>query len=138
MIPGASSMASRASQRGVSLIELMVAITIAMLVTLGLIQIFGASRASSQMQEGLSRVDHVLRSVQTSGKAEGGNIFAVQGSPTDPGHLRTHVDSRSAMSVPEEESFRQIETFNQRQSEALQQRQPSFDPQQQIAPGLSR
>ncbi|MBN8480626.1 MAG: PilW family protein [Xanthomonadales bacterium] len=49
-------MASRASQRGVSLIELMVAITIAMLVTLGLIQIFGASRASSQMQEGLSRV----------------------------------------------------------------------------------
>jgi type IV pilus assembly protein PilW len=44
------------SQRGVSLIELMVAIVIAMLVTLGLIQIFGASRASSQMQEGLSRV----------------------------------------------------------------------------------
>ena len=56
MTLGASSMASRASQRGVSLIELMVAITIAMLLTLGLIQIFGASRASSQMQEGLSRV----------------------------------------------------------------------------------
>lgn len=42
--------------RGVSLIELMVAITIALLVTLGLIQIFGASRMSSQVQEGLSRV----------------------------------------------------------------------------------
>lgn len=56
MTPGASRLASRVSQRGVSLIELMVAITIAMLVTLGLIQIFGASRASSQMQEGLSRV----------------------------------------------------------------------------------
>ena len=49
-------MTSRTAQRGVSLIELMVAITIAMLLTLGLIQIFGASRASSQMQEGLSRV----------------------------------------------------------------------------------
>jgi type IV pilus assembly protein PilW len=34
----------------------MVAIVIAGLLTLGLIQIFGASRASSQMQEGLSRV----------------------------------------------------------------------------------
>lgn len=43
-------------QRGVSLIELMVAITIALLLTLGLIQIFGASRVSSQVQEGLSRV----------------------------------------------------------------------------------
>jgi type IV pilus assembly protein PilW len=42
--------------RGVSLIELMVAIAIASLVTLGLIQIFGASRVSSQLQEGLSRV----------------------------------------------------------------------------------
>jgi type IV pilus assembly protein PilW len=41
---------------GVSLIELMVAITIALLLTLGLIQIFGATRTSSQMQDGLSRV----------------------------------------------------------------------------------
>jgi len=97
-----------------------------------------ASLLVQARQEGLSRVDHVLRSVQTSDKAEGGNIFAVQGSPADPGHLRTHVDSRSAMSVPVEESFRQIETFNQRQSEALQQRQPAFDPPQQTAPGLSR
>ena len=44
------------SSKGVSLIELMVAITIASLLTLGLIQIFGATRVSTQMQEGLSRV----------------------------------------------------------------------------------
>ncbi len=43
-------------QSGVSLIELMVAIVIASLLVFGLIQIFGASRASSQTQEGLSRV----------------------------------------------------------------------------------
>lgn len=43
-------------QAGVSLIELMVAIVIASLLVLGLIQIFGASRASSQTTEGLSRV----------------------------------------------------------------------------------
>lgn len=43
-------------QAGVSLIELMVAITIAALLALGLVQIFGASAATSKMTEGLSRV----------------------------------------------------------------------------------
>ncbi|WP_440223493.1 PilW family protein [Dokdonella sp. MW10] len=42
--------------RGVSLIELMVALLIASLLLLGIIQIFGASRSSAQLQEGLSRV----------------------------------------------------------------------------------
>ena len=51
-----ATVAAWSSQRGVSLIELMVAITIAMLLTLGLVQIFGASRSSSMAQEGLSRV----------------------------------------------------------------------------------
>lgn len=43
-------------QFGLSLIELMVALTIGLLLTLGMIQIFGATRATYQMQEGLSRV----------------------------------------------------------------------------------
>lgn len=47
---------SRAHATGVSLIELMVALAIASLLTIGLIQIFGASRVTYQMQEGLSRV----------------------------------------------------------------------------------
>ena len=51
-----ATVADWSSQRGVSLIELMVAITIALLLTLGLVQIFGASRSSSMAQEGLSRV----------------------------------------------------------------------------------
>lgn len=54
--PNAATMRVRGSQRGVSLIELMVAIAIAMLLTLGLIQIFSASRVSSMTQESLSRV----------------------------------------------------------------------------------
>lgn len=41
---------------GLSLIELMVALAIGAVLTIGLLQIFSASRASSQMQEGLSRV----------------------------------------------------------------------------------
>ena len=43
-------------QAGVSLIELMIALLIAALISLGLVQIFGASSATSQMTEGLSRV----------------------------------------------------------------------------------
>lgn len=43
-------------QAGVSLIELMIALVIAGLLALGLVQIFGASKTTSDMQEGLSRV----------------------------------------------------------------------------------
>jgi type IV pilus assembly protein PilW len=41
---------------GVSLIELLIALVIAGLLALGLVQIFGASRSTSQLQDGLSRV----------------------------------------------------------------------------------
>ncbi len=46
----------RRGHRGLSLIELMVGLAIGALLTIGLIQVFAASRATSQMQEGLSRV----------------------------------------------------------------------------------
>ncbi|KAF1716684.1 hypothetical protein CSC74_07265 [Pseudoxanthomonas yeongjuensis] len=97
-----------------------------------------ASLLVQAKRDGLQQVDHVLRSVQTSRAPEGENIFAVQGSPSDPGHLRTHVNSRSAQDMPVEESFRQVEALNQRQTEPLQARQPSFDQPQQVASGLSR
>lgn len=97
-----------------------------------------ASLLVQAKQDGLSRVDHVVRSVQTSDKAEGGSIFAVQGSPADPGHLRTHVDSRSAAGVPLEESFRQLEVINRQKNESQQARQPAHDFPQHTAPGFSR
>lgn len=46
----------RSIQRGLSLIELMVALLIAGLLSLGIVQIFSASRITYQTQEGLSRV----------------------------------------------------------------------------------
>lgn len=46
----------RARQNGLSLIELMVALLISFLVSLGIVQIFSASRGTYQMQDGLSRV----------------------------------------------------------------------------------
>lgn len=46
----------RCAARGVSLIELMIALVIALLVSLAAVQIFAATRMSYQMQEGLSRI----------------------------------------------------------------------------------
>lgn len=63
------------SQRGLSLIELMVGILISSILLLGMYQIFSASRVTFQMQEGLSRVqengrfamDYLQRSVRMVG-----------------------------------------------------------------------
>ena len=97
-----------------------------------------ASLLVQSRQQGLSRVDYVLRSVQTSDRGAGENIFAVQGAPADPGHLRTHVDARAALDVPVEESFRQLEALRQQQGEVPQARQPTLDPPQQAMPGYTR
>ena len=97
-----------------------------------------ASLLVQSRQEGLSRVDHVLRSVRTTDKGEGENIFAVQGSSADPGHLRTHLDARAALRVPVEESFRQLEALRQQQGDAQQARQPTLDPPLQAMPGYTR
>lgn len=51
-----TTMTLRRGARGVSLIELMVALAIGLLVSLAAVQIFAASRTSYQMQEGLSRI----------------------------------------------------------------------------------
>ena len=96
-----------------------------------------ASLLLQAKQEGLGRVDHVMRSVRTAQTPEGENIFAVQGSPSDPGHLRAHVNARTALGVPAEESFRQVEALNQRQASTPPTRQPLLE-QQQEAPGLPR
>ena len=63
------------SQRGLSLIELMVGILISSILLIGMYQIFSASRVTFQMQEGLSRVqengrfamDYLQRSVRMVG-----------------------------------------------------------------------
>jgi type IV pilus assembly protein PilW len=47
---------TKRSQRGLSLIELMVALTIGLLLSFGILQIFSASKTAYQLQEGLSRI----------------------------------------------------------------------------------
>lgn len=46
----------RSRSVGLSLIELMIAMTIGLLLVIGMIQIFGASRATYQMQDGVARI----------------------------------------------------------------------------------
>lgn len=50
------SFISRARMAGVSLIELMIAIAIGAILMIGLVQLFGASRAAYQLSEGMARV----------------------------------------------------------------------------------
>jgi type IV pilus assembly protein PilW len=55
MMCSASSAAWKYRSRGFSLIELMVAMTIGLILTIGVIQIFSASRSTYQLDEGLAR-----------------------------------------------------------------------------------
>lgn len=62
-------------QRGLSLVELMVAMLIGLILMLGLVQVFAASRTSYQLSEGLSRVqengrfamDYLQRDIRMAG-----------------------------------------------------------------------
>jgi len=51
-----ASLCPRKQSAGLSLIELMVAMTIGLLLVIGMIQIFSASRATYQMQDGVARI----------------------------------------------------------------------------------
>lgn len=82
-------------QRGLSLIELMVALAIGVILLLGLVQIFGASRAAFGAAEGLSRVQEggrfvaelmrsELRMAGHLGCINEAGMLGVPGSPTQP------------------------------------------------------
>lgn len=61
LYPGHSPVIMKPLQRGVSLIELMIALAIGTVLVLGLVQVFSASRAAYQMSEGMSRVQENAR-----------------------------------------------------------------------------
>lgn len=68
-------MNTRRNSRGLSLIELMIALLIGTILMLGLLQVFSASRASYQLSEGLSRtqengrfaIDYLQRDIRMAG-----------------------------------------------------------------------
>lgn len=66
-------------------------------------------------QDGLSRVDHVVLSVENAHVRQGQNVFVVQGRLEDPAHVWAFARTQPALETPVVESFRQLDAFNQRQ-----------------------
>ena len=97
---------TRVSQKGLSLIELMIAMAIGLVLILGVIQIFSASRTASQLAEGASRtqenarfaVDYLQRDIRMAGhlgcvndqahfvKGEGDPVLNVGAVTSGSGH----------------------------------------------------
>lgn len=60
-------------------------------------------------EHGLCRVDHVLVNNATADTPAGCRVFAVQGDPQNPAHLRAGMDMQTALSTPLEQAFNQAQ-----------------------------
>jgi type IV pilus assembly protein PilW len=115
-------------QAGLSLIELMIALVIAALLTLGITQIFIGSKVAYQVQEGLSRIQengrfslqYLERNVRLAGYMGCGSDI-VRVAPNDPANANYPFDTRfinhlvknPTPTVPSQYRFqRPIEGFN--------------------------
>ncbi len=95
------SPSSRKLSRGLSLIELMVALLISTLLVLGLMQVFGASRAAYQLSQGMARtqenarfaMDYLQRDLRMVGHFGCAND---QARKQTPGSLLSHINSGTA------------------------------------------
>lgn len=75
-------------------------------------------------EHGLCRVDHVLVNKATEDTLAGCRVFAVQGDPQNPAHLRASMDMQAALSTPLEQAFnqaRQAVPANTQQQDLLAQ-----------------
>lgn len=59
-------------------------------------------------ENGLTRIDHVLLSLQTPTAGAGEHVFAVQGDPASPVALRVHMRTDAAIATPVEQSLRRL------------------------------
>lgn len=84
-----------------------------------------ASLLAQAKAGGLDRVDHVLLSARTPDAAEGSKVFAVQGAPGDPAHLRVHVDTQQALDTPLAASFKRAAAISALQAEQAALVQPT-------------
>lgn len=80
-------MRSRQTMSGLSLIELMIALTIGLIIMLGVVQVFAASRTAYQLSEGLARVQENSRFAMDSLQRElrmAGHFGCVNDQAHDP------------------------------------------------------
>ncbi|MCC4603085.1 XVIPCD domain-containing protein [Xanthomonas campestris] len=87
-----------------------------------------ACLATEAMANGLTRVDHVMLSTATPSLQAGHHFFAVQGTPSNPAHMRAHVETEVAINTPIEVSIQRgldlhREQLSQQQSMQLDQTQ---------------
>ncbi|MBN8728490.1 MAG: PilW family protein [Xanthomonadales bacterium] len=103
---------------GLSLIELMVGLAIGAILTIGLLQIFSASRVSSQTQEGLSRVQengrfaiqYIQRGLRQVGYTGCGTDVARARHASFVNHLSNYIDG-SVPGGPQYRFQRQLDGF---------------------------
>ena len=89
-----------------------------------------ASLTRLAKENGLSRVDHVVLSIDNGQVKQGEHVFVVQGAMNDPAHRLAYMKTQLAIDAPVAESFRQLEQGN------APQRQPALQVEPQVAPRL--
>ena len=84
-----------------------------------------ASLACLAMQNGMSRIDHVLLSCESQVGRAGANILIVQGRIDDPAHLRAHMPTDLAAQTPVRESVARLQDIGRQMAEAqVSEREP--------------
>ncbi len=66
----------------------------------------------------LDRVDQVVLTAPSQGKAGGDHVFVVQGALDDPTHRRAHMPTAQAITTPPEQSFQQLAALDQERARA--------------------
>lgn len=92
---------NRASAKGMSLIELMIAVLIGSILVLGLVEVFAASRTAYQMSEGMARVqensrfamDYLQRDLRMAGHF---GCVNDQSHAQTPGELLSHFEDKDS------------------------------------------
>ncbi|QJD67608.1 peptidoglycan DD-metalloendopeptidase family protein [Xanthomonas campestris pv. badrii] len=93
-----------------------------------------ASSAYLAKANGLSRIDHIVLSEQTTSLRQGENVFVVQGALDDPAHLRAHMKTGDAIALPVDQSLAHLQALNETQQQQQAQQQAQQQDQQQASP----
>ncbi|CAE6689134.1 hypothetical protein CFBP6600_01320 [Xanthomonas arboricola pv. corylina] len=92
-----------------------------------------ASSAYLARDNGLSRIDHIVLSTETSSVRQGENVFVVQGALDNPAHLIAHMKTSDAIARPVEQSLSQLQALGETQ----QQQQQAQQQEQQQEPSIT-
>nr|WP_126969130.1 XVIPCD domain-containing protein [Xanthomonas sp. BRIP62411] len=92
-----------------------------------------ASSAYLARDNGLSRIDHIVLSTETSSVRQGGNVFVVQGALDNLAHLTAHMKTSDAIARPVEQSLSQLQALGETQ----QQQQQAQQQEQQQEPSIT-